>query len=357
MNSLRTQNFLFMEMILRFFTTVRVQRSLCVTVALLGMLSAHVSLAQQAEEARAMPAEDIIQILQGNPELLADAKAQIVSRLRDRGYAVTEADVTDERLFSQIRSDDRVRQAVSDELKQRGYGQPEQTETPPTAQKPPAVQPGATAPPVAPAKTAEPKNGQGLQKYYPYRNLPSLQELYVSPTTDPEKLERFGAALFRNSAVSDKTALDVPVGSDYVIGPGDELIADMWGSTSQRLQLTVDRDGRVVLPEAGSILVAGRTLGDAQQLIQKALARQYRDDSVSGTLGKLRMVRAYVVGDVKNPGAYDISALSTSLSALLAAGGPTDTGSLRTVKHYRGKKLVEDIDLYELMLKGVTSAQ
>src|SRR5947207_6322168 len=131
----------------------------------------------------------------------------------------------------------------------------------------------------------------------------------------------------------------------------------MWGSSSQRLQLAVDRDGRVVLPEAGSILVAGRTLGDAQQLIQKALAHQYRDVSVSLTLGKLRMVRAYVVGDVKNPGAYDISALSTSLSALLAAGGPTDTGSLRTVKHYRGKKLVEDIDLYELMLKGVTSAQ
>src|SRR5436305_12868037 len=103
MNSLRTQIFLFMEMILRFFTTVRVQRSLCVAVALLGILPSGVSRAQQAEGSGAMAAEDIIQILQGNPELLADAKAQIVSRLRDRGYAVTEADVTDERLFSQIR--------------------------------------------------------------------------------------------------------------------------------------------------------------------------------------------------------------------------------------------------------------
>src|SRR6202008_3143044 len=69
-----------------------------------------------------------------------------------------------------------------------------------------------------------------------------------------------------------------------------------------------------------------------------------------------RNVRVFVVGDVKNPGAYEISALSTALSALLVAGGPNDTGSLRTVKHYRGKKLIEDIDLYELMLKGISSA-
>jgi protein involved in polysaccharide export with SLBB domain len=75
------------------------------------------------------------------------------------------------------------------------------------------------------------------------------------------------------------------------------------------------------------------------------------------TLGKLRTVRVYVVGDVKNPGAYDISSLSTALSALIAAGGPTDTGSYRTVKHFRGKALVEEVDLYDLMLKGVSSAE
>jgi protein involved in polysaccharide export with SLBB domain len=78
---------------------------------------------------------------------------------------------------------------------------------------------------------------------------------------------------------------------------------------------------------------------------------------VDVTLGKLRTVRVYVVGDVKNPAAYDISSLSTALSALIAAGGPTDTGSYRTVKHYRGKTLVEEVDLYDLMLKGVSSGE
>ena len=104
-------------------------------------------------------------------------------------------------------------------------------------------------------------------------------------------------------------------------------------------------------------MVAGRTLGEVQQTIQKMLSHQLRGISVDVTLGKLRTVRVYVVGDVKNPGAYDISSLSTALSALIAAGGPTDTGSYRTVKHFRGKALVEEVDLYDLMLKGVSSGE
>jgi protein involved in polysaccharide export with SLBB domain len=150
--------------------------------------------------------------------------------------------------------------------------------------------------------------------------------------------------------------MDVPVGSDYVLGPGDEVLVSYWGSASQRLRLSVDREGRVSLPEAGAILVAGRSLADVQRLIQSALSGQFRNVTVDVSLGRIRNVRVFVVGDVKRPGAYEISALSSALSALLVAGGPNDTGSLRTVRHYRGKKLIEDIDLYELMLKGVSSS-
>ena len=315
----------------------------------------------QEEDPNPLPPDQIIQILQQNPELLADAKAQIVTTLRDRGYAVTQADVTDDRLFSEIRSDDRVRAVVSNELKKRGFGtdenQGQETTAPekPPESKPPS--PSAVVPKTVPSEDSSTKNSGAGQRNYPYRNLPVLKDLYTQSVADPTKLERFGAALFRNSTLSDKTSLDIPVASDYVLGPGDQLVVEYWGSSSQRTQLTVDREGRVVLPEAGAVLIAGHTLSEAQQLIQKALSRQFRDISVSVSLGRLKTVRAYVVGDVKNPGAYDISALSTALSALLAAGGPTDTGSLRTVKHYRGKKLVEEIDLYELMLKGVSSGQ
>jgi len=196
------------------------------------------------------------------------------------------------------------------------------------------------------------------QEQYPLRNLPALRDLYTQTLPDETKLERFGAALFRNSTIApDKAPLSVPVGPDYVLGPGDELVIDYWGTTSQHLQRSVDREGRLSIPEGGTIVVAGRTLGETQQTVQRLLSRQLRGITVDVSLGKLRAVRAYVVGDVKNPGAYDISSLSTALSAIISAGGPTETGSYRTVKHYRGKALVEEVDLYDLMLKGVSGGE
>jgi protein involved in polysaccharide export with SLBB domain len=340
------------------------------------------SFAQDAD----LSAEEIIQILQQNPDVLAEAKAEIVSQLRDRGYNVSERDITDDRLFSQIRSDDRVRQIAANELTKRGFG-PAQQDLAPDEQIVPSGQPAGQQanpqngqqiiPPQNPqrsgatgqqggqqgmngqARPRRPQNQKGpTQEQYPLRNLPALRDLYTQATVDETKLERFGAALFRNSAaVADKSTLSVPVGPDYVLGPGDELVIDYWGASSQHIQRSVDREGRISIPEAGSTVVAGRTLGEVQQTIQKMLSHQLRGISVDVTLGKLRTVRVYVVGDVKNPAAYDISSLSTALSALIAAGGPTDTGSYRTVKHYRGKALVEEVDLYDLMLKGVSSAE
>ena len=334
-----------------------------------------------------LSAEEIIQILQQNPDVLAEAKAEIVSQLRDRGYNVSERDITDDRLFSQIRSDDRVRQIAANELTKRGFGPAQQGDQTPDEQIVPSGQPSGQQTQQGgqpfPQNTQRPgvagqqgmqggqpgMNGQArprraqsqkgpTQEQYPLRNLPALRDLYTQATVDETKLERFGAALFRNSAaVADKSTLSVPVGPDYVLGPGDELVIDYWGASSQHIQRAVDREGRISIPEAGSTVVAGRTLGEVQQTIQKMLSRQLRGISVDVTLGKLRTVRVYVVGDVKNPAAYDISSLSTALSALIAAGGPTDTGSYRTVKHYRGKALVEEVDLYDLMLKGVSSAE
>jgi protein involved in polysaccharide export with SLBB domain len=336
-----------------------------------------------------LSAEEIIQILQQNPDVLAEAKAEIVSQLRDRGYNVSERDISDDRLFSQIRSDDRVRQIAANELTKRGFGTAQQGDQLPDEQIVPSTQTSGQQTNPQGGQQQFPQNTQrsgtagqqGMQngqrgtngqthprraqnekgptqEQYPLRNLPALRDLYTQATVDETKLERFGAALFRNSAaVADKSTLSVPVGPDYVLGPGDELVIDYWGASSQHIQRSVDREGRIAIPEAGSTVVAGRTLGEVQQTIQKMLSHQLRGISVDVTLGKLRTVRVYVVGDVKNPAAYDISSLSTALSALIAAGGPTDTGSYRTVKHYRGKALVEEVDLYDLMLKGVSSGE
>ncbi|MGA7794416.1 MAG: SLBB domain-containing protein [Candidatus Acidiferrales bacterium] len=147
--------------------------------------------------------------------------------------------------------------------------------------------------------------------------------------------------------------MDLPAGPDYVVGPGDGLSVDLWGSVSQRLYRVVDREGRVSLPEVGPILVSGKSLASLQQNLQQILRTQFRDVSADVSLARLRTIRVYEVGDVSNPGAYDISSLSTPLNALFAAGGPTQRGSMRILKHYRGTQLVQTVDVYDLLLHGV----
>ena len=190
----------------------------------------------------------------------------------------------------------------------------------------------------------------------PYADIPSLYDMYVQTSAHQRPLERFGLDVFRNTT-NDPQAIpmDLPVGPDYVIGPGDSLEIDLWGGVSQRMYRVVDREGRVSLPEAGPLLVSGRNLGDVQSAVQKALRTEYRDVSADVSIAKLRTVRVYVVGDVSHPGAYDISSLSTPLNALFVAGGITPRGSLRALKHYRGKQLVEEVDAYDLLLHGVRS--
>jgi len=188
----------------------------------------------------------------------------------------------------------------------------------------------------------------------PYSDIPSLYDMYVQASTRQKPNERFGMEVFRNTANDpDAIPMDLPVGPDYVLGPGDSLEIDLWGGVSQRMYRVVDREGRVSLPEAGPLLVSGRNLGEVQLAVQQVLRTEYRDVSADVSLSKLRTVRVYVVGDVEQPGAYDISSLSTPLNALFAAGGVTPRGSLRALKHLRGKQLVEEVDAYDLLLHGV----
>jgi protein involved in polysaccharide export with SLBB domain len=147
--------------------------------------------------------------------------------------------------------------------------------------------------------------------------------------------------------------MDLPAGPDYVLGPGDGLNIDLWGSVSQRLHRVVDSEGRLSLPEVGVVQVAGHNLADVQHMVQVALRSQYRELDADVSLDRLRTIRVYVVGDVQRPGAYEVSSLSTPLNALYEAGGPSSKGSMRVVKHFRGNQHVENVDLYDLLLRGV----
>jgi protein involved in polysaccharide export with SLBB domain len=190
----------------------------------------------------------------------------------------------------------------------------------------------------------------------PYADVPSLYDLYSQYSGRSTTLQRFGADIFRTGTGNfDELPMDLPVGPEYVLGPGDGLNIELWGSVSQRLQRVVDRTGRVALPEVGAVQVSGRSLGDVQNLLQSVLRTQFRDIQADVSLSRLRTVRVYVVGDVERPGAYDVSALSTPLNAVYIAGGPTSRGSLRIIRQYRGKQLVQEVDVYDLLLHGVRS--
>jgi protein involved in polysaccharide export with SLBB domain len=196
---------------------------------------------------------------------------------------------------------------------------------------------------------------QEIQLPNPY-GLLSLQDLYTQIPSAGGILRRFGSdAFILGTGNANELPMDLPVGPDYVLGVGDNIAVNMWGGRSDRLSLTIDRQGQIALPEAGTITLDGLTIAQAQSAIEKALSTQFQDEHVEISLGRLRTVRVYVVGDVQRPGAYDVSSMSTPLSALYAAGGPTSRGSLRILRQYRGTQMVRQIDLYDFLLRGVRS--
>lgn len=165
------------------------------------------------------------------------------------------------------------------------------------------------------------------------------------------RLSQFGYKFFRDSSAFAPVA-DVPVGPDYTVGPGDTLIVTAWGSLEGTWTQEVNRSGEITLPKIGPINVWGVSFARLPEVIRGNLSRVYRDFQLNVTMGKLRLMKVYLVGEVSSPGDYNISSLSTVINALAAAGGPTKNGSLRSIQVLRGGKVVEIVDLYDFFLKG-----
>lgn len=167
-----------------------------------------------------------------------------------------------------------------------------------------------------------------------------------------KKLTQYGYNFFRPSAPGFAPLTDIPVGADYVIGPGDRIILNLWGSVEGTHELEVNRNGEVFLPRVGNIKVWGVPYGKLQDVFRSNLAKIFKDFSLNVTMGKLRVIKVFVVGEVKAPGDYNLISLSTLINALSAAGGPLKTGTLRNIQVKRWGKVVETVDLYDFFLKG-----
>ncbi|GGP23542.1 SLBB domain-containing protein [Silvimonas iriomotensis] len=164
-------------------------------------------------------------------------------------------------------------------------------------------------------------------------------------------LPQFGQDIFARQAPF-QAADSTPVGPDYVLGAGDQFGVRIWGSIDADLQLVIDRNGSVFIPRVGNISLSGVPYGMLRQQIANAVGRVYRNFDVSVSMGQLRMLPIFVTGYARNPGSYTLNPLSTLVSALFAAGGPSNNGSMRDIQIKRGNRVIAHFDMYDLLLRG-----
>jgi protein involved in polysaccharide export with SLBB domain len=202
---------------------------------------------------------------------------------------------------------------------------------------------------------------QAEQVSLPDRETPAPQTRYVPgeferfvqrQSGSSAEIRRIGAELVTGGFDSRSGDLSPLVPADYVVAPGDEVLVTVWGSIDADLRLVVDRTGRINIPRVGPVQVSGVRHADLQGVVSRRVAQLFRNFQISVTLGQLRGIRVFVTGFVVNPGAYLVSSLSTALSALMRAGGPSAAGSFRSVELRRGNQLVSTFDLYDLLLSG-----
>ncbi|WP_421844349.1 SLBB domain-containing protein [Marinobacter algicola] len=168
-------------------------------------------------------------------------------------------------------------------------------------------------------------------------------------------LKPYGYDLFAGSPTTFAPVTEIPIPNDYTLGPGDVLRVQLWGKENQQLELPVSRDGTISFPQAGPQSVAGLSFDEARQQIKKLVSEQYIGVQASVTLGELRSMRVFVLGEARNAGSYTVSSLSTITNALYVSGGIKRTGSLRKIQHKRDGELIGELDLYDLLLAGDTS--
>ncbi len=180
---------------------------------------------------------------------------------------------------------------------------------------------------------------------------PTQFQQLVATSTD-RILPIFGTSLFNGVPSTFAPVSDVPVDAGYVLGPGDTIAIQTIGQVSLQYNLTVDRTGAINVPGLGPVHVAGLTFGQLPEYLTRQFSRLYRGFTLTATLGSLRSIQVFVVGQARRPGTYSISSLSTLLNAVFASGGPANDGSLRDIQVRREGKTLVHFDLYDLLLHG-----
>ena len=162
----------------------------------------------------------------------------------------------------------------------------------------------------------------------------------------------FGRDIFNNQRLSFEPQMNIATPQNYVLGPGDQLIVDIYGASQESNTLTVSPDGDITIPEFGPVRVSGLTVAAAQSRIRSKLGSYFQSSEIKATLGQTRTIMVNVMGEVKVPGTYTLSAFATVFHALYMAGGISDLGTLRSIKVFRQGRQVSVVDVYEFILNG-----
>jgi len=162
----------------------------------------------------------------------------------------------------------------------------------------------------------------------------------------------FGHEFFQHGTGRQGLTPSLPVPKDYVLGPDDQIQIELFGNKAARYQRSVDRDGVLNVPEFGPISVMGRRYDDVKQELEVSAKTKLVGTEIHVTMGRLRSMQVFVLGDVEHPGAYTVSSLSTVINALMDAGGPTLVGSMRAIQLKRAGGKPKSIDLYDVLLAG-----
>lgn len=205
--------------------------------------------------------------------------------------------------------------------------------------------------------------GKNGQKYY--TNEERLQQmngeigfldidslLYYKNMFGNTEDQVFGHNLFNNSEITFQPNMNIATPSNYYLGAGDAVIIDVWGASQETFESVISPDGTVTIEGVGPIKLAGMTVAQAQTALSSRLGRYYSGSKVSLSVGETRSIIVQVMGEVKVPGTYTLSSLSTSFNALYAAGGISDIGTLRDIKVYRAGHQIASIDVYDYILNG-----
>ena len=189
--------------------------------------------------------------------------------------------------------------------------------------------------------------------------MPDSLELYMEMNKEEPKKKIFGRNIFSNKQLSFEPNLNIATPANYRLGPGDEVIIDIWGASQNTIQETISPDGAILVEGLGPVYLNGMTVKEANNYLQTELRKIYSsvsdNESASGiklTLGQIRTIQVNVMGEVENPGTYTLSSFSTVFHALYQAGGMNEIGTMRAVKVYRDNQLLATLDIYDYILNG-----